>query len=100
MSYIKNHAEYCGYLLGQEKRATTANPPVWSCVMVQLVGCFTFLNNTKKIYDIVHHAKAISKSLDYYIMARRVASYCGLTVDATASAGINCCSTVCQHKCM
>ena len=67
MSYIKNHAEYCGYLLGQEKRATTANPPVWSCVMVQLVGCFTFLNNTKKIYDIVHHTKAISKSLDYYI---------------------------------
>jgi hypothetical protein len=23
-----------------------------------------------------------------------------LTADAMASAGINCCSTVCQHKCM
>lgn len=25
---------------------------------------------------------------------------CVLTDDAMASAGINCCSTVCQHKCM
>jgi len=48
------------------------------------------VNNIAKIQEITNE----------FIYCRCRFLLCGITADAMASAGINCCSTVSQHKCI